>query len=325
MGKLEIATEADSDWGVWSVVRQHSKYVKASTKDTFCGQKSDQFSIKCDASKFCAAKHNSSGQWLVNAADKQVATAYFCCNQGETKIVSKEFQASDHCDPKAGQFGYWTVTRKVEGHSKERVDTFCGMKTATFSIGEGPSNYCDNLAEYSGGKYENAKAGWVLLDQNGDQHGWAFYCNNQAKPEIVSAVFKVDAECDASLSEPSDTEDEQLNADTAETDDDEDHETHECGYNPADNRNGCTDMPNQWMKDRGNDCSAGWITRQRCNRETNTLLANWQKCQYCAHSCFWANAGYEGLECTPKAALQTNVQIDSSGQVDATEGESANA
>jgi len=112
---------------------------------------------------------------------------------GETsgaEVSEAQFQAVvqaavDSLTPAAGK---WTITRTHSKWGGSREDVVCGESTDELSIEARPSISC--------AEKHNGAAAWVVVNQQGKELTWGFYCDNQGNTEIVGTpTFAVDDTC----------------------------------------------------------------------------------------------------------------------------------
>jgi len=311
-GHLEGATGGASwdsgvplgHYGKWTVIRQHVNQWRTKTRtDTFCGERTDQFEVRDMSSEYCFQNQDQTlGQTLVSRiTNKKKGYAWFCAKQGPTTIEKTSFVEDTACVPDEGHFGLWTITRECKETGKVKQDKFCGMDTDTFDIAAQPSGFC--------AENQSTANGWSIVNQNGGQEAWAWYCENQCKPEIDKKYsgFEIDPNCENSeevgdpdlLVQPVETLEEATTTTQAPAEVSEWSCPH-AGPNPGfDTTRGiCTNEANPWQQARGITCAAKWLLRKRCTQPGNTELGYWKKCQFCAQSCADAGLGYDGLNCS---------------------------
>lgn len=79
--------------------------------------------------------------------------------------------------PTHSEFGYWTVTRRhKQWTNSEITEQICGRHTDTLSIACKSSKYCES---------KHGVGGWVIVNEDGLERSFAFYCCNQGQVEIV--------------------------------------------------------------------------------------------------------------------------------------------
>jgi hypothetical protein len=89
--------------------------------------------------------------------------------------------------PTAPVFGYWTITRRSPW-GKTKVDTVCGLETDILSIQEVYSKHCHTN--------QNGAQGQAVVNQEGKERTWAWYCSNVPATEIVGQPpFAADESC----------------------------------------------------------------------------------------------------------------------------------
>merc|ERR1719436_1668551 len=92
---------------------------------------------------------------------------------------------TDSPTPAAGK---WTITRTHSKWGGSREDVVCGESTDVLSIEARPSISC--------AEQHNGAAAWVVVNQQGKELTWGFYCDSQGNTEIVGTpTFAVDDTC----------------------------------------------------------------------------------------------------------------------------------
>jgi hypothetical protein len=72
--------------------------------------------------------------------------------------------------------GLWTITRRHTTWGSTKTEAICGKSTDTFSIGLKASNWC--------AQKQNTANAQIIVNQDGTEMSWGWFCENQGVTEI---------------------------------------------------------------------------------------------------------------------------------------------